>query len=216
MLKNVLAFMALTISFSANAAFTFLDNGSAGTSAIQSSYRLAADDFSYSRSNPQERMRVTGATIETFGSIWDGTIEYFIFSDNGGKPGDVLNTGLADSFTTSGSGGWSDPRILSFDFVDSFLTEQNSIYWFGVHLKKDYVYGGYDYYNWFYSNNDGNSWVSQYGTLDNWTQSYAGEMAFSLQGEIATVPLPPAVWFLGSALLGLVGLKRKNQCKTQK
>lgn len=45
----------------------------------------------------------------------------------------------------------------------------------------------------------------------NWTLAANGDLSYGVAGNPAPVPLPPAVWLLGSALAGLVGVARRNR-----
>lgn len=45
----------------------------------------------------------------------------------------------------------------------------------------------------------------------NWTLGANGDLSYGVAGAPAPVPLPPAVWLLGSALAGLVGVARRNR-----
>ena len=53
---------------------------------------------------------------------------------------------------------------------------------------------------------DSGTWSNTFGVFAN----SRGSLALNLSGEIATVPVPAAVWLFGSGLLGLVGMARRK------
>ncbi len=191
-------------------------NGGPSNNAIQASFRLMADDFSFDQS-----MDVLAALIHVNGlgdfGAWDGTLEYFIFEDLEGMPGEVLSTGFANNpLLRNGPLNWGHPyqqsRILEFNFNTEFTALSNNKYWIGIHLQKDYddsTIFNQNGANWLYSSRNGNSWLSDYGTMDNWTQNLSGEMAFSLFGEPSPVPIPPSIWLLISAITAFYSFKHK-------
>jgi len=62
---------------------------------------------------------------------WDGTIEYFVFTDDGGAPGELIGTGNAINIETEELG----PGILMvwFDLEEPIPLESDVTYWFGIH-----------------------------------------------------------------------------------
>ena len=67
---------------------------------------------------------------------WDGTIEYFVFTDDGGVPGELVGTGNAINIETEGLG--PDIMMVWFDLEEPIPLESNVTYWFGIHT------GGFD------------------------------------------------------------------------
>lgn len=48
------------------------------------------------------------------------------------------------------------------------------------------------------------------GTFDLETITYPGSDGISIYGDVSAVPVPAAVWLLGSGLIGLLGLRRRK------
>jgi hypothetical protein len=46
------------------------------------------------------------------------------------------------------------------------------------------------------------------GAYQIWVQS-SGNGSFDIDFKVSAVPIPPAIWFLGSGIVGLVGVRRK-------
>ncbi len=187
-------------------------------------YRLIADDFVLTSAT-----MVTGATVQVAGSYglsrWDGTAEYFVLADNGGSPGSTLAHGFGQGITRTPSGffvdgglpiflgGFGESQALAFNFENSLMLAPNTPYWMGVHLQRDYNDGIDTYLNavLFYSSTTGNAYFSNYGNLNAWQPSNGpGTVAFSIQGT--AVPIPAGAGLLASALLTLVGM-RKRECR---
>lgn len=61
----------------------------------------------------------------------------------------------------------------------------------GLSFTADFRLGVIDYVAWF----------SDHGAIEDWT---------SIEGTASPVPVPAAVWLLGSGLIGLAGLRRKT------
>jgi hypothetical protein len=55
--------------------------------------------------------------------------------------------------------------------------------------------------------------ITKYGNAagaDTWSVSASGDVTFSVPGSAAPVPLPAAIWLLGSGLLGFAGIGRRR------
>lgn len=97
--------------------------------------------------------------------------------------------------------GGDDASFPGSDFVDgngintSFLNLQSSWYWYRTEYEPNVV-GAWDYFF-----HDG------YQSID-LKEIY--NFAWAVRpGDISSVPIPSAVWLLGSGLVGLVGFRRK-------
>jgi hypothetical protein len=58
-----------------------------------------------------------------------------------------------------------------------------------------------------------NSVITKYGNtngLDTWSIAANGDVTFTVPGGAAPVPLPAAIWLLGSGLLGFAGIGRRR------
>jgi hypothetical protein len=60
---------------------------------------------------------------------------------------------------------------------------------------------------WYMSSDTTGTTVRSNGTWETYSNS-AYEPAFKIVGETTPVPIPAAVWLLGSGLIGLIGIRR--------
>ena len=156
---------------------------------------------------------ITGAGVY-FGGIegiggWDGSLQYFVFSNAGGQPGAALTggSGLNATVTDSGVpfGGGGNSYLLAFDFNSPFAASGGTTYWFGIHLSGDYA--GQDGIYWTTTDpTTGNGTESLGGTQDNWFNN-GQEHAFYL----VAIPEPSTLASLGLGLAGLAALARRRR-----
>ena len=146
----------------------------------------------------------------------DFTIRFY--TDSAGLPD---NAGLIGTYTPGNavnrvySGVTSG--LLGFDFFNysvdiTPLMLSAGTYW--ISIVNDTTADTDD--NWYWSVSSvsitgGGDAVSQGGTTPNWTSSNV-EHSFVLSNDVAAVPVPAAVWLMGSALAGLLGFSR---CKPE-
>ncbi len=95
-----------------------------------------------------------------------------------------------------------------------FTNVQKSVYWAGseVTYADTYYWEGETYFWGSYSINPDYAW--DFDTSDGY-QGYYGKhyqlYAWAVRpGDVAAVPVPGAFWLFGSALVGLMGLKRRG------
>jgi hypothetical protein len=135
------------------------------------------------------------------GNPWDGTLEYWIFANNGGWPGGIIDSGSGQNIVRTATGG---PSWFAYDFDMERpvpLVADNT-YWLGLHLASDYndrdeIYWETTTVGWGAIGKD-----SLGGTFDNW--SNVGNYAFYL-----TTPEPATICLLGLGALSL--LRRKTR-----
>lgn len=95
---------AAVFSLASNFAFanTLVDTGPEIGTANYATYRLMADKFELSAPS-----LVSGATLRVVGldnfAHWDGTAEYFLFSNGAGVPGSAIAHGFGKDELVSGS-----------------------------------------------------------------------------------------------------------------
>ena len=221
-MKNLfLVMLASTVAFMSNLshADTIFNTGPMTNEGIANyaSYRLMADDFLLN-----SNYDLTGATLQVMGkgnfSSWDGTAEYYLFSDDGGKPGQVLTHGFGENVNVTDTdlsfSFWGTVKSLAFDFESKIPVNAGSIYWLGMHLSQTYESNQFVYDNalWGYSSSIGNTVYSHESNLSEWFDYYPGTLAFSLQG-VAAIPEPDtyAMLLCGIGLLGFVVRLRNKQ-----
>lgn len=90
--------------------------------------------------------------------------------------------------------------ILSFDFNDAtagvnFLNVDLSSFSLTAGQSMGFLLAAY--------NSESTS-----GTFD--LETFSGDVALRISGDVAAVPVPAAVWLFGSAMMGLAGVRRKK------
>lgn len=221
-MKNLLLMMlASTVTFMSHLshADTIFDTGPMTNEGVANyaTYRLMADDFSLS-----SNFDLTGATLQVMGkgnfSSWDGTAEYYLYSDDGGKPGQVLTHGYGKNINVIDTDlsfyNWGTVKSLAFEFESKIPVNAGSIYWLGMHLSETYESNQWVYDNalWGYSSSIGNTVYSHESNLSEWFDYYPGTLAFSLQG-VAAVPEPDtyAMLLCGIGLIGFMVRQRNKR-----
>ncbi len=206
---------ALTLGFGTRAgAAVVFDGGSPnqlGSSEEMIQWFQAEDFQVYS---PTVLTDVHFWTLEEI-NAWDGTMDYYLFTDNIGKPaatpfaqGAGVNVGrMATGNTITGL----DEYVYQFDLPTPVSLQANMTYWLALHLESDFTneYEDEIYWEWTDSPGFGYTGHAAYeGDTSNWQDSKA-QHAFYLTGFAA--PLPGAVWLLGFGLAGLVAARRRKK-----
>ncbi|CAN7679551.1 PEP-CTERM sorting domain-containing protein [Pseudorhodoferax sp. LjRoot39] len=222
--RTALALAATFVLGSASAGVVWNTGPEIGI-ANYATYRLLADDFSFSKATT-----VTGAELSVIGinnfSRWDGTVEYYIFTDNAGRPGTAALHGKGQNISITEGGfywpGLGTSKRLSFDFESSLSALASTTYWLGIHLQKDYEVSFNDsgYLNalWMYSSYDvGNAATAHLGDQSAWADYVpTGTFSFSLRdNEISAVPEPSPVTLIGAGLAGLLWMRRRKDTREQ-
>jgi hypothetical protein len=232
-----LAFMLPVPGAQAAALDALYDNGAADSMWGQEmAAYLPAEDFTFA--SPQTVAHVRFWAVEATGykdkwlgftapdpGVYNGSIVWQIYSNGAGQPGTVLASGTAtptpafDHDTVTDFLSWG--ITYQFDFNIDPVDLPAGTYWLALHNGPMTTQ---DISN-FYWESSGTGGVMAYakantpsdGTWGAW-QIYAAKdasLAFQLYngdpGEFhgGPVPLPGAVWLLGSGLLGLIGLRKK-------
>lgn len=208
-ISKVLAAAALCfgIATSASAAVVY-DNGGPMGGGISNNAVLwvQANDFSVgSNSN------ITGGSVfieSQSGSFsnWNGTLNYFIFANNGTTPGVTLASGAAANKVITSTGildqaGTGTIQRVDFDLATAFDALASTTYWFGIQLGTtgNIAWSASSY---------GNEIESYGGSFNNW-YSNGRDGAFLLVGDDGTVPEPATLFLIGLGLLGLVRGRRR-------
>jgi hypothetical protein len=156
-----------------------------------------------------------GVYLAGFGGIgnWDGKFQYYLFGDNSGNPGAVLQSGSVNPTVTDSGNGWccgGDAFLFAFDFGSIFNAAAGTTYHLGIHAGDPSNFNRDDIY-WVTTNGNGtNTGVeSAGGTFNNWSNN-GQEHAFYLTGESNGVP-EPAAWALMITGFGLAGASLRSR-----
>ena len=112
---------------------------------------------------------------------WDGTMTYFIFADNGGKPGGVLKTGDAKMLDMQFISG--DDYMTWFDLEESVKLDAGTTYWFGLHTSADFIDDGkigWDLSTEIFGNG---LCFTVFDNLNDWICDSGGDVWFQLSGH---------------------------------
>lgn len=212
-MKKIVCLFVCLFAGAANAGIIY-DNGgvSIGDSGNETTMWVQADDFNIASGGT-----VTGAGVYIGAlngaplSVWDGVLEYFIFSDGGTTPGSLITSGNGVNVSTTDTGiSWccsGNAWLFDFDFESSFTALASTDYWLGIHLSNNY---DRDELYWIaQAGTSGNQSQSLGGTFDNWTNGSV-ERAFYLSDGATSVPEPASIVLLGLGLAGLGFSRRKK------
>ncbi|MBA3725772.1 MAG: PEP-CTERM sorting domain-containing protein [Armatimonadetes bacterium] len=165
---------------------------------------LQAENFNLSGNSTLGWIRFW--TIEVPNAAYDGNVDWFVFDNNGGIPGSIVDSGSVSNpsktFLQSGILGSFDEYVYDLDIADVNLTGSTD-YWLGLHINADYG-SRRDIY---WESGGGNAPTGQEsdgGTMNNWSGN-GTEHAFELYGP---VPEPSSLVALG--VLGALMLRRRK------
>jgi hypothetical protein len=144
--------------------------------------------------------------------VYNGSIVWQIYNDNSGVPGTVQYSGTAAPTPVSNhSTSWGQSYQL--DFSIGSVPLGSGAYWLALH-NGPMTTQSVSHYFWESSSKTGSVVAFAAadppppGTWGDWTLYPGGALAFQLYNG-NPIPLPGAVWLLGSGLLGLIGLRKK-------
>lgn len=178
---------------------------------------IRAEDFSFASDTTIRSVNWSGVyySNDTPTAPDDFTIR--IFSENGGLPDPVGEVGLSPF-----SIGNAVNRVDSGDTAFG-----RTVYDYSANIGPTTLTAGVTYWISIFNNtsldtDDNWNWsltssgviagsASAFTTNTNNWQGAATEMSFSLSDtQVSAVPVPAAVWLMGSALVGLIGFRRKQ------
>jgi len=139
------------------------------------------------------------------GNPWDGTLQYWVFADNGGTPGAIIDSGSGQNIVKTGTGGTANGAnefVYDFDLQQPVPLAADSIYWLGLHLASDYQDGDQIFWETTSQGWGSTGIESSGGTMDNWANN-GQHHAFYL-----TTPEPTTICLLGLGALSLIRKKR--------
>jgi len=198
--KNVLAFDNVRIRAATNPrerGYVY-DNGptrGSGGSAI--GHMIAADDFKLVADAVISRVSVDvsdGPLSEN--RRWDGNIEWWIFADNAGSPGNIIASGrgldhrvhrMAES--TTGNRNYT----VDFDLDQEVQLQGGQTYWVGLHMQGDYSHVSifWEYTSPFNSDSEGSAPTNATyrarsgGLISNGLPNFPADSATALSKELA-------------------------------
>jgi len=145
---------------------------------------VQADDFEFTEDMVLSDVHIWGCDRDT---PWDGTIEWWIFDDNAGSPGVIVDQGngiLVDRTFTGETVPTLCPEfVMDFDLDHDVSLDGNVRYWLGLHMADDFSTS--DLVAWELTDNSfgSNKMESSGGTFDNWFDPVGGNFAFFLTGH---------------------------------
>jgi len=156
--------------------------------AFEMTIAVEADDFEFTEDMILTDVHLWGCDRNT---PWDGTIEWWIFDDNTGSPGAIVDQGngiLVDRTFTGETVPSACPEfVMDFDLDHDVPLDGNVRYWLGLHMadsfdpseevfweRTDNIFGS-------------NGMASIGGTFDNWIDPSGGNYAFFLTGHTPDV-----------------------------
>jgi len=187
---KITVFIFVAVSASANAEVIVFDNGGPDYSMVGGADLLLyiqAEDFTVAQNEI-----ITGAhffTIEQHGPSWDETLEYFIFDNDGGKPGNLLHSGDGQQINRSyikETNFAASAFEYDFKFENQLNVTAGQVYWFGLHLNP--LEGSVIRWDTTSSGLGSTDYESLGGTQDNW-QDTSYHHAFYLTPEPASIAL---------------------------
>ncbi|UOA09828.1 DUF1566 domain-containing protein [Methylobacter sp. S3L5C] len=169
-------------------------------SAVNGSHTLTAADFNTSTGKMTWFGAQAWVNNLTLGGFTDWRLPIITEGASGGNPPVSEMVALFANGPSggagAGNGAGAGTGMTNNGSYNIFTNVQSSEYWLGSE----------------YASSPGEAWLF---LTTNGTMSYIGKLnqnfAWAVRsGDVAAVPLPGAVWLFGSALVGLIGLKRRK------
>jgi len=159
---------------------------------------VGADDFVLTALTGTTLKGVHFWTLE--GGAWDGTLDYYLFTDESGQPASTpFAQGAGTNVTKTDTGatvlGLSEYEY-NFDLPVPLPLLANTTYWLGLHLSSNFVKNNI-YWETTSSSLGSNSTNSDGGTFTNWETNTDENFAFHLVGSDAT-PVPTPLPLVGA------------------
>jgi hypothetical protein len=213
LLFGVMCLALILAAPAAQAATLIYDNGAPDSVAgLEMAAYLPADTFTLATPQTVTDVRFWAFKAVGYGDpdpgVYNGSIVWQIYADSGGQPGitplatgTVTPVGVYDHNTGQG---------LSYRYDFSITPQTLSAgtpYWLALHNGS---LTEIDTSNFVWETSNESSGLAVFDVppfSGSWSSVGGYSFAFELYGN--PVPLPGAVWLLGSGLLGLIGLRKK-------
>lgn len=178
------------------------DNGPSDAGGVEVESFVIADDFVLNA-----RTMITDIHFQTFefaGPVWDGTIEYFIYDDANGEPGNLLTSGNGQNLVKNNLGGTA--YEYSIDLDTDIELDGGVTYWLAIHLAANYddQLPNPDVFIAMTNQIDGNSIQAAVGDFD-WFPSFSQDMVFILTGHLPDTVVGGSLLDIDSTSLLLAG-----------
>ena len=155
--------------------------------AYEFTFWVEADDFEFPEHMVLTDVHLWGCDL---GTPWDGTIEWWVFEDNAGSPGAIVDqgNGVLAGRTLTGEiiADTCDEYVMDFDLDHEVSLDGNVRYWLGLHMAPDFTTVNGDYWELTDNAFGADGMTSLGGTFDNW-EDFGVRFAFFLTGH------PPGV-----------------------
>jgi hypothetical protein len=208
MIKQALALVGLSVlTLSANAALYDRGNGLIYDDTLDITWLQDANYAQTSGYDVDGKMTWDNANTWAAGLSYGGYDDWRLASAGDtptggynvttGELGHMFYNNLGNTASTSILGNVSFTDATLGGGTESFLNVQSYAYWLGEEYAP-------------YTNN---AWafITVYGDQTNYLKSDSFYSWAVRAGDVSSVPVPAAAWLFGTALLGLVGVKRRHR-----
>jgi hypothetical protein len=203
----ILALMSLFLAPKAYADLVYVEGLNDTFEASENVYHTGAAESSYgwTPENSFDLAKIEIYTLENLGYEAEGWFTITFREDDGGLPGDLLQT---VTFDLGGESGFYGAEFDSFVSLTAGET-----YWIGYYHENSlgsHLASGTDTTRLYYYVNDNPGGDPEWRDAFNEGEPTQYGPSALMAKFYAPVPVPAAVWLLGSGLLAIVGIRRRE------